>query len=79
MLSSDLNLSMGKTKGYNKKILVSNTGMKIGSNKDINKDHEKLPVIPPDDDMAFGDWVNLLSFLVESKWNHYSSQSVVPW
>ena len=79
MLSSDLNLSMGKTKGYNKKILVSNTGMKIGSNKDINKDHEKLPVIPPDDDMAFGDWVNWLSFLVESKWHHYSSQSVVPW
>ena len=79
MLSSNLNLSMGKTKGYNNKILVSNTGMKIGSNKDINKDHEKLPVIPPDDDMAFGDWVNWLSFLVESKWHHYSSQSVVPW
>ena len=25
--------------------------MKIGSNKDINKDHKKLPVTPPDDDM----------------------------
>ena len=46
ILSSDLNLSMGKTKGYNNKILVSNTDMKIGSNKDINKDHKKYP--PPD-------------------------------
>ena len=49
MLPSDSNLSMGKTKGYNSKILMSNTGMNIGSNKDINKDHKKLP--PPDDDM----------------------------
>ena len=24
--------------------------MKIGSNKDINKDHKKFPVTPPDDD-----------------------------
>ena len=47
MLPSDLNLSLGKTKGYNNKILVSNKDMKIGSNKDINK---KLPVTPPDDD-----------------------------
>ena len=46
MLPSDLNLSMGKVKGYNNKILVSNTGMNIGSNKDINKDHKKL--LPPD-------------------------------
>ena len=23
--------------------------MKIGSNRDINKDHKKLPVTPPDD------------------------------
>ena len=44
MLPSDLNLSMGKTKGYNNKILVSNTDMKIGSNRDINKDHKKLLV-----------------------------------
>ena len=51
MLPSNLNLSIGKTKGYNNKILVSNTDMKIGSNKDINKDHKKLPVTPPDDDM----------------------------
>ena len=36
MLPSDLNLSIGKTKGYNNKILVSNTNMKIGSNRDIN-------------------------------------------
>ena len=46
---SNLNLSIGKKKGYNNKILVSNTGMKIGSNRDINKDHKKLPpeiVIP---------------------------------
>ena len=43
MLPSDLNLNIGKTKGYNNKILVSNTDMKIGSNRDINKDHKKLP------------------------------------
>ena len=49
MLPSNLNLSIEKTKGYNNKILVSNTGMKIGSNKDINKDHKKLRVTPPDD------------------------------
>ena len=47
MLPSNLNLSIGKTKGYNNKILVSNTGMKIGSNRDINKDRKKLPVTPP--------------------------------
>ena len=44
MLPSDLNLNIGKTKGYNNKILVSNTDMKIGSNRDINKDHKKLPL-----------------------------------
>ena len=43
MLPSNLNLSIGNIKGYNKKILVSNTDMKIGSNKDINNDHRKLP------------------------------------
>ena len=42
MRPSNLNLSIGKTKGYNNKILVSNTGMKIGSNRDINKVHKKL-------------------------------------
>ena len=46
MLPSDLNLNIEKTKGYNNKILVSNTDMKIGSNRDINKDHKKLP--PPE-------------------------------
>ena len=51
MLSSDLNLSMGKTKGYNNKILVRNTDMKIDPNRDINKDHKKLPVTPPDDNI----------------------------
>ena len=29
MLPSNLNLGIGKTKGYNGKILVSNTGMKL--------------------------------------------------
>ena len=43
MLPSNLNLNIGKTKGYNNKILVSNTDMKIGSNRDINKCHKKLP------------------------------------
>ena len=38
ILPSDLNLNIGKTKGYNNKILVSNTGMKIGPNRDMNKD-----------------------------------------
>ena len=46
MLPSNLNLNIRKTKGYNNKILVSNTDMKIGSNRDINKDHKKLPVTP---------------------------------
>ena len=44
MLPSNLNLSMGKTKGYNNKNLVSNADMKIGSNRDTNKDHKKFPV-----------------------------------
>ena len=45
MLPSNLNLSIGKTKGYNYKILVSKTDMKIGSNRDINRDYKKL-VLP---------------------------------
>ena len=49
MLPSNLNLNIGKKKGYNNKILVSNTGIKIASNKDINsRDHEKFPVAKPD-------------------------------
>ena len=44
----NLNLSIGKTVGYNNKILISNTDMKIGSSKDINKDHKKLLMSPPE-------------------------------
>ena len=47
MLPSNLNLTIRKTKGYNNKILVSNTDMKIDSNRDVNKDRKKLPVTPP--------------------------------
>ena len=47
MLPSNLNLSIGKKKGYNNKILLSNTDMKIGSNRNINKDNKKLsPDVP---------------------------------
>ena len=46
MLPSNLNLNIGKTKGYNNKILVSNTDIKIGSNRDIHR--KKLTVTPPD-------------------------------
>ena len=49
MLPSNLNLNIGKKKGYSNKILVSNTSMKIGSNRDINKDRKKLLVTPPED------------------------------
>ena len=49
MLPSNLNLNIGKTKSYNKKILVSNRDMKIGSNRDINNERKKLLVTPPDD------------------------------
>ena len=52
MLPSDLNLNIGKTKGYNNRILVSSTGMKIGSNRDINKDHKNLT--PPGPGRAEG-------------------------
>ena len=47
MLPSNLNLAIEKKERYNNKILVSNTGMKIGSNKDINRDHKKFPVVKP--------------------------------
>ena len=47
MIPSNLNLSIGKTKGYNNKILVSNTGMKTGSNRDINKDRKKSTLVKP--------------------------------
>ena len=42
MLPSNLNLSIRKTKGHKNKFLVSNTDMKIGSNRDINRVHKKL-------------------------------------
>ena len=42
MFPSNLNLSIGKMKGYNNKILVSKRDMKTGSNRDINRDHKKL-------------------------------------
>ena len=48
MLPSNLILNIRRTKGYNNKILVSNTVMKIGSNRDINKDRKKLAVAMPD-------------------------------
>ena len=48
MLPSNLNLNNGNTEGYNNKVLVSNTDMKIGSNRDINKNHKKLPMTPAD-------------------------------
>ena len=47
MLPSNLNLNIGKKKGYNNKISVSNTDMKTGSNRDMNKDHKKLPLDAP--------------------------------
>ena len=52
MVPNILNLNMAKTKRYNNKILVNNTDLKIGSNRDINKDHKKLLVTPPDDDIT---------------------------
>ena len=49
MLPKNLNLSIEKTKGHDNKNLVINTDMKIGSNRNINKDRKKMPVIPQDD------------------------------
>ena len=46
MLPSNLILSIGKTKGYNNGILVSNTDMKIDSDRDIKRNHKKST--PPD-------------------------------
>ena len=47
MLPSNLNLAIEKKEGYNNKILVSNTGIKISSNKVINRDYKKFPVVKP--------------------------------
>ena len=43
----NLNLAVEKKEGSNNKVLVSNTGIKIGSNKDINWDHKKFPAVKP--------------------------------
>ena len=48
MLSSNLKLSIAMRKGYNNKILVNNTGMKIGLNNDLNNNRKKLLVITLD-------------------------------
>ena len=48
MLPSKLNLNIGKTKRYNNETLVSNTGMNIVSNREINRAHKILPVVKPD-------------------------------
>ena len=41
MLSSDMNLQIGKIKNYNNKILISSPSFKIGTNVKINLDGEK--------------------------------------
>ena len=46
MLPSILNLNTGKTKDATKNVLVSNRDKTICSNRDINKDHKRLP--PPE-------------------------------
>ena len=46
MIPSNLNLNIGQTEGYNNKILVSHIDMKISSNRNINRDHKKLPDVP---------------------------------
>ena len=48
MLLSNLNLNIGKSKGYNNKISVSSKDMEIGSNRDVIKDRKKLTVVKPD-------------------------------
>ena len=40
---------MEKQRDTTTKLLVSDTDIKIGSNRDINKDCKKLPVTSPDD------------------------------
>ena len=41
MLTSDMNLRIGKVKNYNNKILISSPSFKIGTNLKINLDGEK--------------------------------------
>ena len=54
MLPSNLNVNIGNAARYNKKVLVSNIDIKSGLNIDINKDHEKLPMTPPEPGKAEG-------------------------
>ena len=66
---------IGKTKGCNNKILVSIADIKIGSNRDIQKDHKKLPtpdtpkiVIPHDNPKMLtekhNDWKLTITLLI---------------
>ena len=48
MFPSYLNLSIGKTKGYNNKVLMRNKDTRIGSNRHKNSYHKKLSVVKPD-------------------------------
>ena len=41
MLSSDMNLRIGRVKNYNNKILITSPSFKIGTNLKINIDSEK--------------------------------------
>ena len=41
MLTSDMNLRIGKVKNYNNKILISSPSFKTGTNLKINLDGEK--------------------------------------
>ena len=47
MIPVNLNLNIENKNRYKNKILVSNIDMKIGSSKDINKEHKKLPLVEP--------------------------------
>ena len=48
MLSSNLKLSIVMRKGYNNKTFVSNTGMKIGLNRALSNNRQKVLVTPLD-------------------------------
>ena len=57
MLPSNLNFNIGKTLGYDNKILISNANLKMGSGKEINKTeiyHQKSPEIPPESCRSHG-------------------------
>ena len=46
MIPSDMNLRIGKLKNYNNKILESKSYFKLGINKKINLDEERVNQIP---------------------------------